>query len=105
MCKWTKEDFDNDQIRITIPISGFRDCGEEIKTSDIYLRAKASQSGTEQQPAPLASPSPIETSSPTSTPAIGLLMFGAGVVLFGWLIRSALRPKNNHQPVHQNPTE
>lgn len=103
MCKWTKEDFDNNDVRATIPIYDFGDCGETITTYDIRVRAIARQRAREETPpAPFKPGNPLGVAPPPSTSAIGLLMFGAGVGLLIWLIRSVLHPK---QPAHQKPTE
>lgn len=113
MCRWSKEEFDNREIRDNIPFHDFRECGERMSTRDFVIRLNSDYRDTpereviplsEQKPTP-AQEQPIATAQPPGSASVGLIMLGAGVGLFGWLIRSALHPKSNHQPAHQNPTE
>lgn len=113
MCRWSKEEFDTREIRDNIPFGDFRKCGEDIRPRDTIIRSAPDYRSTpereviplsEQKPTP-APEQPIATAQPPGSASVGLIMLGAGVGLFGWLIYSALHPKSNHQPAHQNPTE
>lgn len=115
MCRWSKEELKTREIRDNIPLRDLRKCGEDITTRDSTIRLNPAYRSTpkreviplsEQRPAPAPTPrQPIATAQPPGSAWVGLVMLGAGIGLLGWLIRSALHPKSNHRPAHQNPTE
>lgn len=97
MCKWTKEDFAHKPTRDTIPFREFRECGESPTVIDLALRGNPKLKEHLREESPTVEQSPqlpitVTSAQPTTSVSFGLIMFGAGIGLLVWLVRSTLKP-------------
>lgn len=109
MCRWSKEELNTDEIRDNIPFRELRECGGTY-ARDVAIRGNPDLRSTpvrevtpqseQQQPVIAQSPNlpaDVATAKPTTSASVGLIVFGAGIGLLVWLVRSSLKPaKKSH---------